>query len=79
VSLESEGAPALRSGPGDTLGVRAALAGGRAGRARGESEGVALRLDSEAFHDLLAGDAALLQGVFGALLEVVRGVDVRGA
>jgi CRP-like cAMP-binding protein len=77
VSVESEGAPALRAGPGDTLGVRAALAGVRVGRARGEAEGVALRLDSEALLEILAGDTALLQGIFGALLETDRGVEAR--
>jgi hypothetical protein len=78
-SIESEGAPALRAGPGDTLGVREALAGVAAGRARGEASGIALRLDGEAFLELLTADADLLQGVFGALLETVRGLDARRA
>ena len=69
VSLETDGAPALRAGPGDTLGVREALAGVSGGRARGEVAGVALRLEGEALLELLAGDTALLQGIFGALLE----------
>jgi CRP-like cAMP-binding protein len=68
-TVESEGAPALRAGPGDTLGVREALAGVSAGRARGEATGAALRLDREALREILAGDTALLQGIFGALLE----------
>jgi CRP-like cAMP-binding protein len=67
-SLEADGAPALRAGPGDTLGVREALAGVSAGRARAEAAGFALRLEGEAFLELLAGDTALLQGIFGALL-----------
>ena len=72
VTLETEGQAALRAGPGDTLGAREALAGLSAGRARGEAAGVALRLDGEAFLELLTGDAALLQGTFGALLEALR-------
>jgi ATP/ADP translocase/HEAT repeat protein/CRP-like cAMP-binding protein len=67
-SLETDGAPALRAGPGDTLGVREALAGVSAGRARAEAAGFALRLEGEAFLEILAGDTALLQGIFGALL-----------
>ena len=72
VALETEGQAALRAGPGDTLGVREALAGVAAGRARGEAAGVALRIDGEALVELLTGDAALLQGTFGALLEALR-------
>ena len=69
VSLEADGAPALRAGPGDTLGIRAALAGVSGGRARVEAPGLALRLEADALLELLAGDTALLQGIFGALLE----------
>ena len=72
VSLETDGAPALRAGPGDTLGVREALAGVSGGRARAEAAGFALRLEGEALLELLAGDTALLQGIFGALLESCR-------
>jgi CRP-like cAMP-binding protein len=79
VTVESEGAPALRAGPGTTLGVRGALAGMSSGRARGEGAGVVLRLEGEALLELLAGDGALLQGVFGALLETVRGAGPRPA
>jgi AAA family ATP:ADP antiporter len=79
VTLETEGASALRAGPGDTLGAREALAGVGAGRARGEAAGVALRLEGEALLELLTGDAALLQGTFGALLEALRGADSRRA
>ena len=68
-TVEPEGAPALQAGPGATLGVREALAGVSGGKARGEANGVALRLDGEALLEILAGDSALLQGVFGALLE----------
>jgi CRP-like cAMP-binding protein len=68
-SLETDGTPALRAGPGDTLGVRQALAGVSGGRARAETAGFALRLEGEALLELLAGDTALLQGIFGALLE----------
>ncbi len=68
-SLETDGAPALRAAPGDTLGVREALAGVSGGRARAEAAGFALRLEGEALLELLAGDSALLQGIFGALLE----------
>ena len=75
--LESEGAPALRAGPGDTLGVRAALGGMSEGRARAEAPGVALRLESEALLELLAGDTALLQGLFGALLEGAGALGTR--
>ncbi len=71
-SLETDGAAALRTGPGDTLGVREALAGVSGGRARAETAGFALRIDGEAFLGLLAGDTALLQGIFGALLEHSR-------
>jgi len=71
-SLETDGAPALRAGPGDTLGVREALAGVSGGRARAEAAGFALRLEGEAFLELLAGDTALLQGIFGTLLERSR-------
>jgi hypothetical protein len=49
--------------------VRAALGAMSEGRARAEAPGVALRLESEALLELLAGDTALLQGLFGALLE----------
>jgi hypothetical protein len=69
VSLEADGASALRAGPGDTLGVRAALAGVSGGRARVEAPGLGLRLEADALLELLAGDTALLQGIFGALLE----------
>jgi CRP-like cAMP-binding protein len=72
VSVLSEGAPALRAGPGTTLGVRGALAGVGEGHARAEAAGFALRLDGEAFLELLAGDTALLQGIFGAVLEALR-------
>ena len=78
-TLETEGAPALRAGPGDTLGVHEALGGVGGGRARGEAAGFALRLDGEAFLELLAGDTALLQGIFGALLEALSPVDARRA
>ena len=71
-SLETDGGAGLRAGPGDTLGVREALAGMSGGRARAEAAGFALRIDGEAFLDLLAGDTALLQGIFGALLERSR-------
>jgi HEAT repeat protein len=67
-TVEAEGVPVLRAGPGSTLGFRAALGGVGAGKARGEAAGVALRLDGEALVEILAGDPALLQGVFGALL-----------
>ena len=77
VTLETEGAPALRAGPGDTLGVREALGGTGEGRARGEATGFALRLEGEAFLELLAGDTALLQGIFGSLLEARRHVAGR--
>jgi ATP/ADP translocase/HEAT repeat protein len=66
VSLETDGS-ALRAGPGDTLGVRAALAGVSGGRARVEAPGSGLRLEADALLELLASDAALLQGVFYAL------------
>jgi CRP-like cAMP-binding protein len=79
VSLEFEGNAALRAGPGDTLGVRAALAGFGEGRARGVAAGVALRLDAEALRELLAADVALLQGTFGALQEMVRDGAARRA
>jgi CRP-like cAMP-binding protein len=69
VTVEAEGVPAVQAGPGATLGVRGALAGQSAGKARGAANGVALRLDGEAFLEILAGDPDLLQGVFGALLE----------
>jgi hypothetical protein len=68
-SLERDGVPALRAGPGDTLGVREALAGVSGGRARAEVAGFALRLEGEALLELLRGDTALLQGIFGALIE----------
>jgi len=68
-TLESAGAPAGRAGPGDTLGVPATLAGTGGGRARVEAAGAALRLEGEALLELLAADAALLQGVFAAILE----------
>jgi AAA family ATP:ADP antiporter len=68
VSLEA-GGPALPAGPGSTLGVPAALAGASGGRARVEAPGVALRLGADALLELLAGDTALLQGIFGALFE----------
>jgi hypothetical protein len=68
-SLETDGAPTLRAGPGDTLGVREALAGVSGGRARAEAVGFALRLEGEALLELFAGDTALLQGIFGALIE----------
>ena len=71
-ALETDGAPALRAGPGDTLGVCEALAGVSRGRARAETGGFALRLEGEALLDLLAGDTALLQGIFGVLLERSR-------
>ncbi|HKZ31096.1 MAG TPA: Npt1/Npt2 family nucleotide transporter [Vicinamibacteria bacterium] len=71
-SLETNGATALRAGPGDTLGVREALAGVSRGRARAETAGFALRLEGEVFIELLAGDTALLQGIFGTLLERSR-------
>jgi AAA family ATP:ADP antiporter len=77
VTVESEGAPALRAGLGDTLGVRAALAGVGVEHARGEATGVALRLDGEALLEILAGDTALLQGVFGALFESTRDAGAR--
>jgi HEAT repeat protein len=77
VTLETEGAPALRAGPGTTMGVHEALGGAGEGRARGEAAGFALRLEGEALLELLAGDTALLQGVFGALLEALRPVDAR--
>ena len=77
VTLETEGAAALRAGPGDTLGARGALAGLIEGRARGEAAGVALRLDGEALLDLLTGEVPLLQGTFGALLEALRRFDAR--
>jgi hypothetical protein len=67
LSLEADGAPALRAGPGDTLGARKALAGVSEGRARAQTTGVALRLEAEGLLELLAADSALLQGVFGAL------------
>ena len=67
-SLETESAPTLRAGAGDTLGVREALAGLSAGSARAEAAGLAIRLEGEALLELLAADIALLQGVFGALL-----------
>ena len=76
-TLETEGAPALRAGPGTTMGVHEALGGVGGGRARGEAAGFALRLEGEAFLELLAGDTALLQGVFGALLEALSPVDTR--
>jgi AAA family ATP:ADP antiporter len=81
LSLEADGAPTLRAGPGDTLGVRKALAGVSEGRARIEAAGFALRLDGEAFLELLAGDTALLQGIFGALgpLTVAVGDAPRGS
>jgi CRP-like cAMP-binding protein len=69
VTLETEGAPALRAGPGTTLGVREALGGTGEGRARGEATGFALRLEGEALLELMAGDTAFLQGIFGSLLE----------
>ena len=74
VTLETEGAAALRAGPGTTLGVREALGGTGEGRARGEATGLALRLEGEALLELLAGDTALLQGIFGSLLEARRQV-----
>jgi hypothetical protein len=40
-----------------------------AGRARAVEPGFALRLEGDALLELLAGDTALLQGIFGALLE----------
>jgi len=69
-TVEDGGSTALRAGPGDTLGVRESLGGLSGGRARAEGAGMALRLDGEALLELLAADTALLQGVFGALLEV---------
>jgi hypothetical protein len=72
VSLETDGAAALQAGPGDTLGVREALAGVSGGRARATTAGFALRLEGEALLELLAGDTALLQGIFGALIERSR-------
>jgi CRP-like cAMP-binding protein len=71
-AVEGEGAAAVRAGPGDTLGVRESLGGASGGRARAETSGMALRLDGEALRELLAADTALLQGVFGALLEAVE-------
>jgi CRP-like cAMP-binding protein len=71
-SLETDGASALRAGAGDTLGVFEALAGLGRGRARAEAAGVALRIEREALLELLAADTALLQGIFGALLERSR-------
>jgi hypothetical protein len=67
VSVEGEGGTPVDAGPGDTVGVRAALAGVRDGRARVTSPGTALRIDATALLALLAGDADLVQGVFGAL------------
>jgi CRP-like cAMP-binding protein len=80
-SLETDGAPALRAGPGDTLGVREALAGVSGGRARAEAAGLALRIEGLALLELLAGDTALLQGIFGALwrLTVATGDAPRGS
>ncbi len=57
----------------DAVLHRRALAGVSGGKARGEANGVALRLDGEALLEILAGDPDLLQGVFGALLESARG------
>jgi ATP:ADP antiporter, AAA family len=71
-SLETDGAPSLRAGPGDTLCVREALAGVSGGRARAEAAGLALRLEGEALLELLAGDTGLMQGIFGSLLEALR-------
>jgi AAA family ATP:ADP antiporter len=68
VSLE-DGGSSLRAGSGDTLGTGAALAGVAGGRARVESPGTALRLEADALLELLAGDSALLQGIFGVLEE----------
>jgi CRP-like cAMP-binding protein len=68
VSLE-DGGPSLRAGPADTLGTGAALAGIPGGRARVEAPGTALRLEADALLELLAGDSALLQGIFGVLQD----------
>jgi AAA family ATP:ADP antiporter len=68
-SLESDDAPTLRVGPGDTLGAREALAGVSAGRARAETAGLALRIDATVLLELFAADPDLLQGIFGVLLE----------
>ena len=59
--------------------ARGARRGGARGRARGEAAGVALRLDGEALLELLAGDTALLQGAFGALLEALRRLEAPAA
>ncbi|HXK12275.1 MAG TPA: HEAT repeat domain-containing protein [Vicinamibacteria bacterium] len=67
--IETEGAPPVPVGPGDTLGVLESLAGIRGGRARAGAKGFALRLEAEALLGLLASDTALLQGVFAALLD----------
>jgi CRP-like cAMP-binding protein/HEAT repeat protein len=67
-TLEADGAPEIRVGPGDTLGVLEVLAGVSGGRVRAEAPGSALRLEAGAFFDLLASDPALLQGIFGAVL-----------
>ncbi len=79
VRLEGEGRPALRAGPGDTLGVGEALAGLHAGRARGESAGTVLRIDGDALLERLAADTALLQGAFAALLGARRRHEAPGA
>jgi hypothetical protein len=78
-TLESEGSPALRAGAGTTLGVREALGGTDGGHTRADTTGFALRLEGEALLELLASDTALLQGIFGALLERRRSGEGPGA
>ncbi|HUL75627.1 MAG TPA: cyclic nucleotide-binding domain-containing protein, partial [Vicinamibacteria bacterium] len=70
--IETEGAPPVPARSGDTLGVLESLAGIRGGRARAGVRGSVLQIEAEALLALLAGDAALLQGVFGALFERAR-------
>jgi AAA family ATP:ADP antiporter len=71
-TVQGDGSAALRVGPGDTLGAGECLGEGRGRRARAATAGMTLRLDGEALREVLAADTALLQGVFGALIENVR-------
>jgi hypothetical protein len=72
VSLEpmAGGAP-VQAGAGDTIGAYETLSGAETTGWRGHVTvpGTALRIDREAFFDLLTERIELLQGLFSALLR----------
>jgi hypothetical protein len=67
------GGPARRPyGPGSTMGLTDTLTGSPArGRAVVTREGRALRIGRDDLFSVLADQGELLQGVFGAVLEVI--------